>query len=300
MPNDRTGHVSWTPWEFDYAVSDSEGLSVLNGSFLGVPVFGKLSLPVIRVKYAVDEGGIAIDPHSSGPFAIAFGAGPFADQIKWNLGGDHGLQRISNRKNEYVGYAEMNINNVYWFEISVYARIGAYHLNQCWFFSHLGSILPRIWSKGLHTNIDHTHHAYWRFDFDIDGPANNTVFVKDGNNWFHYPRECNDIKSHYANPQWLVWNQQTHNGAWVIPGPNDGSPDAFSGIDVGVRLYHPSEEANPWPFGTGGLGFHEGEPTLEKDVVLWYVAHLFHRADEGADHWHGAGPTITLKLGGNR
>ena len=56
MPNDRTGHIKWGSWSFDYAVGDHEGLSLLNGSYRGVRVIGKFSLPVIRVKYLVDGG----------------------------------------------------------------------------------------------------------------------------------------------------------------------------------------------------------------------------------------------------
>jgi hypothetical protein len=293
MPNKRTGHVPWSPWDFDYAVSDSEGLCLLNGSFLGVRIFGKLSLPVIRVKYLLDDGvlGFTNDP----PF-LNMGAGPYADQIHWVLEGDHGLQKISNRGNEYVGIHEFEINNVHWLEISVYARIGAYHINQQWHLSHLGTILPRVWSKGLHTNVDHTHHPYWRLDFDIEEEGNNRVLVEDNGKWFFYPKEANDAKHRYRNARWFVRNERTGSGAWIIPGPNDGHPDGFSKIDAAVRLYHPSEETNPWPFGIGGLGFLDGEPTGNSDVVFWYIAHLFHRASEGGDHWHWAGPTINVQL----
>src|SRR5690349_5770336 len=115
MPNTRTGHRNWTNWSFDYSVSDSEGLSLLNCDFKGRRMIGKFSLPVIRVKYLHDGGS-----HDGG-------AGPYADQIRWKLGGSHGLQRITNRNDEYVGLNSYWNGNVHWLEISVYARIGAYH-----------------------------------------------------------------------------------------------------------------------------------------------------------------------------
>src|SRR6266498_1502442 len=210
MPNQRTGHINWrSAWSFDYEVSDSEGLALLNGSFLGVHIFSRLSLPVIRVKYLVDEGLLDF---SNLPFFQA-GAGPYADQIHWALGGDHGLQKITNRGNEYVGLQEYEINNVQWLEISVYARIGAYHINQQWHLSHLGTILPRVWSKGLHINMDHTHHPYWRLDFDIEGAGNHRVYVEDSGKWFNYLVEANDAKSHYRNPRWFIRNERTGSGA---------------------------------------------------------------------------------------
>ncbi len=85
MPNSRTGHINWDGWRFDYAVSDSEGLSLLNGSFREMGVIGKFSLPVIRVKYRRDGGWL------DWRRVLGLGAGPYADQIKWKLGGSHGL-----------------------------------------------------------------------------------------------------------------------------------------------------------------------------------------------------------------
>ena len=288
MPDTRTGHVSWGfgHWDFDYAISDSEGLSLLNGRYRGVLIIGKFSMPVIRVKYRIDGGW-----HDwRRPFGL--GAGPYADQIRWHLGGSHGLQRISNRGNEYVAIYEFLVNGVRWLEMGVYARIGAYHIYQAWFLNEEGIVQPHVWSKGLTINMDHTHHPYWRLDFDIDGGAHNRVWrFDDGQGWRFYRKEANDAKNRRTRTSWFVRNEQTLNGAWVLPGPDDGDPDGFSGIDMAVRLFRPDQDVG-WPFGVNGIGFSKGEPVEDADVVFWYVAHLFHRFREGGDAWHGAGPTI--------
>lgn len=289
MPNTRTGHINWANWSFDYSVSDSEGLSLLNGAWKGGRIIGKFSMPVIRVKYRRDGGW------HDWRRVLGLGAGPYADQIRWVLGGSHGLQKISNRNNEYVGVTSYSSAGVRWLEISVYARIGAYHIAQQWHLSETGVILPRVWSKGLTINMDHIHHPYWRLDFDIDGTASNTVYFQENRGWFFYPREANDVKDSPRHKRWFVRNDITRKGAWIVPGPNDGQADGFSGIDMGVRLFHPSEEANPWPFGTGGLGFLNGEGVAQADIVFWYVAHLHHHASEGGDAWHWAGPTIAIQ-----
>ncbi len=178
-------------------------------------------------------------------------------------------------------------------EIGVYARIGAYHIYQAWYLSETGVVLPRVWSKGLTINMDHTHHPYWRLDFDIDGAANNRVYLRDNNGWWYYPREANDLKNPATNRRWLVRNEVTGRSAWIYSGPNDGHADGFSGIDMGVRLYHQSED-QAWPFGTGGLGYLNGEYVGNSDIVFWYVAHMFHHAAEGGNAWHWAGPTIVV------
>ena len=291
MPDLQSAHIDWYlgHWKFDYSVSDSEGLSLLNGSYRGIPIIGKFSLPVIRVKYLVDGGW-----HDwRRPFGL--GAGPYHDQIRWHLGGDHGLQRISGRgNNEYVLLNQSTIDGIRWLEIAVYARIGPYHIYQAWYLSEQGHVLPRIFSKGLTINMDHSHHPYWRLDFDIDGPEHNRVWVRDNGQWSFYPKEANDVKNSKTERVWYVQNQETKHGAWILPGKDDGVPDNFSRIDIGVRLYHESEESFPWPFGVGGLGFLDNESVDDSDVVFWYISHMFHRASEGGDAWHSTGPTIQV------
>ena len=98
MPDTQTGSVNWGfgHWKFDYAVSDSEGLSLLNGSYRGFPIFGKFSMPVIRVKY-LQDGGWHDCAASSGPApartptrsggtwegATAYSASPTAAMNMW-------------------------------------------------------------------------------------------------------------------------------------------------------------------------------------------------------------------------
>jgi hypothetical protein len=290
MPNDRTGHIKWGSWSFDYSVSDAEGLSLSNGSYQGVRVIGKFSLPVIRVKYLIDGGPLDLLRE------FGLGAGPYADRLRWNLGGDHGLQKISNMGDQYVGIETFISGGTEWMEIAIYARIGPYHIAQQWYLSETGYILPRVWSKGLTINMDHTHHPYWRLDFDIDGADSNRVYGVDNKQWFSYAKEANDVKNPATNRVWFVRNEKTGSGAWVIPGHNDGQADRFSGLDVGVRLFHVEEESNPWPFGIGGLRFPNGEDVSNSDIVFWYIAHMFHRSSEGGDAWNGCGPTIKFDL----
>ena len=244
------------------------------------------------------------------------------------------------------------MNGVRWLEVGVYARIGAYHIFQAWYLNEEGVVQPQVWSKGLTINMDHTHHPYWRLDFDIDGPDHNRVWRFDaGKGWRFYPREANDAKETtitVPNPPkpgecdkirervadlrdqiqgatgavlhglagqlaqalnqlarcegkvasetyWFVRNERTFHGAWVFPGPHDGQPDGFSGIDMAVRLFRQEQDVG-WPFGTNGIGFSKGDRVDDNDIVFWYVAHLLHHANEGGDAWHGAGPTIRVDV----
>ena len=99
-----------------------------------------------------------------------------------------------------------------------------------------------------------------------------------------YRTEIDALKDPARNRMWLVRNEKTGHGAWVLPGHvngrDDGESDSFSNRDVSVRLYHPNEEA-PWGTdhtnGSIELGFNEGEGVAAKDVVFWYVAHFEHQ-----------------------
>lgn len=322
MPNTKTGHIHWGSWDFDYDVSGFEGLTLLNGTYRGRTAIGKFSMPAMRVKYLVDGGPL------DWRRALGKGAGPYADRIRWKLDGDYGLQRIRNRNDEYVGFSTYILEGTQWISLSVYARIGAYHISQQWHLSEDGWILPRVWSKGLTINMDHWHHPYWRLDFDIDGPDSNSVYVHNSGSWTEYRREVNDTKDPdpRSDTYWYIRNGKTGQGAWVIPGRDDGHADEFSRLDVGVRRFVDREETAPWAyapglqpgiswfggipglgvpipvirhnwdwqFDTGELGFLNDEDVSNTDVVLWYVAHMYHHAHEGDDHWGGAGPYIKL------
>ena len=312
MPDTRTGHIHFGSWDFDYAVSGFEGLSLLNGKYRGRAAIGKFSMPVIRVKYLKDGGPGDILRFISEATGQALGAGPYADRLFWKLGHPtYGLQRIANRNNQYVGFYSYVVNGVQWMGLSIYARIGAYHISQQWHLSEDGWVLPRAWSKGLTINMDHHHHPYWRLDFDIDGQGANSVFVHNFGAWSQYPTEVNDVKNPdpRAQTSWFVGNDLTGAGAHVIPSKNDGASDGFSRLDVGVRRFSTPEETTPWnyqksPTGSwdwqmdvGDLGFLNGESVSGTDVVFWYVAHMFHRWTVGGDVWGWSGPHIKFDFG---
>ncbi|MBA2526127.1 MAG: hypothetical protein H0V18_10145 [Pyrinomonadaceae bacterium] len=126
----------------DYDVSGFEGLSLLNGTYRGRTAIGKFSMPAIRVKYLVDGGFL------DWRRPLRKGAGPYADRLRWKLGGLYGLQRISNRNNQYVGFNSYINGGMQWMELSIYGRIGAYHISQQWHLSEDGWLAARVWSKG--------------------------------------------------------------------------------------------------------------------------------------------------------
>lgn len=136
----------------------------------------KLSLSVIRVKYVQDED-LFHNP------LMKNGCSPYNDQIMWDpediedipeaflhFGQPYHLVKITNcgGKPHYICHRIITWDGTEWIEVGVYARIGAYHIYQSWYLSKEGKIRSRVWSKGLSCNLDHLHHPYRRFHFDLD------------------------------------------------------------------------------------------------------------------------------------
>jgi hypothetical protein len=282
----KSGHTNWGRWSFDWEVKDKAGVAIRNVIYNDELVLYKASLPVKRVKYVED-----------GCFFDTFcGCGPYADRIKWG-----NLVKISNCGNVKVCQEEYTSGGVQWLELGVYARIGKYHIYQAWYLSANGQIDARVWSKGLSCELDHTHHPYWRLDFDVNGAGSDQVFVFDndrpnegwGPGWHKYRAENNALKRPQAGRVWFVRDNGNAHGVWILPGP-DGTSDGFSTKDLGARLYQGPED-EPWPFGaTGHLGYLNGEDIQEKDVVVWYIAHIFHQSSGGPDQWQAAGPSLVV------
>lgn len=204
--------------------------------------------------------------------------------------------RMSECDDRYICVREVELDGEPTLELGVYARIGAYHIYQCWYLQskgEVGDILPTVFSKGLSCNLKHWHHPHWRFDFELDGTERHRVhFLNGGNRVAIVPNEASFQNGPPAdNPGWLVENIDTHSSVTITPpelNEPEGivGPDTFSPIDVYIRKYRP-EEDEEWPFHEQTeMNFALHEPVDGQNVVFWNISHLQHIASEGANHWH--------------
>ncbi len=273
-----SGHTNWEGWSFDWEIKNDAGIGIRNVKFDGELVLYKGNMPVIRVEYDDDA------------------CGPYTDKLRWD-----NMHEISFCDNEKVCQTSYTENGRKWLELGVLSHIGAYRLYQAWYLSDDGYIAPRLFSKGLHCDVDHDHHIYWRLDFDIKGAGGDQVFVRNngspnegwGAGWHKYDQELNTIKNSVSERVWFVRDNSSGHGVWIIPGA-DGVSNSFSNKDAAPRIYRGSED-EPWPFGASGhLGYENNENVEEKDVVFWYVAHMHHEEEDGPNAWHDAGPWILV------
>src|SRR6266496_979010 len=195
-------------WRLNWSLTDNpEGVVISQAYYRGHQVFYKASLPSLRVQY-------------SGP------CGPYKDPLTFG-----NSQTTSHFPNAHVGVYSYVSNGLRGLGIESYHRIGAYRLTHRWVFWEDGQVSPRLYSAGLQCNYDHRHHAYWRFDFDIDGAPDDLVLEYNtytgnlgwGPGWHAKEHEITRIKNIGSQRSWAVLNKPSGRGYHILPGPNDGS-----------------------------------------------------------------------------
>jgi hypothetical protein len=271
-----SGRVSWplgAPlWTFLWEITDfdSEGVAFRDVRFRGTKVFHKASLPMIRVRYDSAHG-------------------PYKDPL------NSGYMR------DFKIYEALGASGPFLVAES-YHKIFEYHIVNRWIFQSDGMIFPQFHSAGLVHPSNHKHHVYWRFDFDLGGAASNlalqrTDFWGDwgyGPNWWPLTGEA--LTTHFAPHLWAVINKVDRRfGYFIQSGPLDGDSSGFSTFDLGVVAYHGAEDLKG-RLGTASddlISTHvNGENVDGQDIVIWYVAHLFHDAHDNGDEYHVCGPIL--------
>lgn len=282
----ESGHISWPRsnpvWEFNYRLADlpsEEGIAITQAYYRGRKVFWKASLPSLRVEY---DGNLC---------------GPYKDPLHYNNARSIFPETTDKvRRYEYTSGGQRHL------VVESFHRIGQYRLIHRWIFREDGRVYPRLYSAGLQCNVDHRHHPYWRFDFDIDGASNEVTLEYNtytgnrgyGPGWHVKNPEIRRRKFAPSRRSWAIMDKRTTRGYHVLPG-DDGHADAFSQWDLWALRYHGSEDrngnqGNAW---TDALDLYvNGETVDGQDNVLWYAAHMEHHAEEGENVWHRAGPTL--------
>lgn len=161
-----------------------------------------------------------------------------------------------------------------------------------------GTIRPR-YGYGATANscvcLAHTHHVYWRMDFDIDTPDNNEVLPLSNRGIFNarpYSTEQKLYRNASRPSNWLIRNTVTGDGYILAQNLNDGhagpSPDYGRG-DVWLLKFQgtaaaPGELDDPGSGAANIDAWVTGE-SLKTDVVIWYAGHYYHNdGGNGIEH----------------
>jgi hypothetical protein len=176
-------------------------------------------------------------------------------------------------------------------------QAGWYRYVSEWRLAANGAIRPRFGFAATSnpcTCHDHVHHAYWRFDFDIQTSGGNLVEEYndpplDGQHVHIKHYEVRRRRDPARTRHWRVRNAASGAGYALVPGPDDGTRDGFGVGDVWVLRYRDGEIDDGQGFTTDPSlavahldDFLSGEPVEDADVVVWYAGHFSHDVMEHA------------------
>ncbi|HEX9149593.1 MAG TPA: hypothetical protein VF958_10575 [Thermoanaerobaculia bacterium] len=189
---------------------------------------------------------------------------------------------------------------------------GWYRYIPVWEFFPDGTIQARFDATSIDATCvayTHEHHAYWRLDFDVNGPAGNYVDeVLSGGGAQRVTLERNFIDTSPARSKWRIGSASSPYAVEVARNADDGGagdanaavPNDFPIADGWVLAYNASEldDGSNRVGGCGaGLNAYDGnQPVDGADIVLWVRAGALHQGEAGgmAQDCSMFGPTIKV------
>ncbi|MEP6993707.1 MAG: hypothetical protein ABI968_04220 [Acidobacteriota bacterium] len=221
-----------------------------------------------------------------------------------DVGGSDQLRRIGGDVGTFTGVAAEKLTDR--LILTTQFQAGWYRYTMKWRFYLDGRIEPFFGFSAINAAciaFTHQHHAYWRFDFDIEAPDNAVVVegVKptlQGDPGVHPPpvtfaTEVMRLNNPYDRT-WSIFNSATGRGYRLEPGAEAGFPAGSFAVGDAWFLKYKSNELDDSGTGAGCPinigGFLNGE-TISSDVVMWYRGGVFHPGGE-LDHCGIAGPTL--------
>ena len=185
---------------------------------------------------------------------------------------------------------------------------GWYRYTSDWTFHADGTLKPRFKFGGTQNSCTcslHSHHVYWRLDFDIEGASNNSV-KECKKVWWGWKSRLFEKEGKSFRDSRKKWRVENDRGDCydIIPGSHDGngSGDAWAKGDVWVVRYHYDEleDGVSCVYCSGTTAtiqdnvFLTGENVKLSDVVIWYRSSFDHDAGHTHDEEHQeiVGPDI--------
>ena len=298
-----TGHITWTSgdneWAFDFVrpaltrtadTPNGAGVELLNVMYNGRLVLRRAGVPVLNVEYDENTFGCSCfrdwqfeegrfeagEPLSGNRSCVALpDSGTVTSTCETGEGGDIGSFRG-------VSFEDYGTELV----ITSAMKAGWYRYRMKWHLYADGRIWPEFSftaAESICTEAAHRHHAYWRFDFDLDGtPANDEIVeirneqellltAEASRTWLDDPTETH----------WQVRDADTGFGYTIEPSETDLllPVDAYSKTDALALRYRENELGD----GEGLCDFDfdplaNDESLAGEDVVFWYRSSALHSA----------------------
>src|SRR5438105_615051 len=122
---------------------------------------------------------------------------------------------------------------------------GWYRYVNEWRFDVNGTIRPRFRFGTTQSSCvcnTHTHHAYFRLDFDIAGADKNVIWEVNARAFpIRRTTETMSLRSPTWNRRWIIENEGTGDKYMLVPRSSDGLTDPYGRGDVWLLRFHEDE-----------------------------------------------------------
>jgi hypothetical protein len=156
-----------------------------------------------------------------------------------------------------------------------------------WRFHSDGTIKPRFGMGAVQNGCTcqgHTHHVYWRFDFDIESSSPNRILEPRGGRIFNsFPVALEGRRNRQVDVQqtWIVDNTVTGSSYMIRSNLSDGTAngDAYARGDLWFLAYSPTElddSAVRTNTQANLDAFLNNQKLPSNDLVVWYGGHINH------------------------
>lgn len=278
------------------ASNKRSGIELRDVRYRGKSVLKRGHVPILNVNYANNECGPYRDwQYQEDMFQAPVGTDP-APGIRLAGGIATTALETGNDSGNFRGVAIYTQDNETVLVTELQA--GWYRYIMEWRLADDGTIRPRFGFGATDNScvcFTHTHHVYWRLDFDVVG-ANNNVFISEKGKKFltPMPTEAKVDRNYASNRRLIIQNGFGDEGYMLTPNLSDGTRflpggvvDTFGVGDMWVMHYQ-STGGNPTQLEDGITcvtcstafiqidPFINGETIANQDVVVWYGAHFIH------------------------
>lgn len=245
-----TTSIERANWKVHWKMTESSGLMIYLADYNGKRVLWEASLPYVTVDHQTDNLSLEQDGvHGHGPFWVPLGERSQAGAV---------------RQNDFRGG----------FELAVDFAAGPFAYTQMWRFHDDGRLAPWLTIHGPGVHDAHTYHPHWRFDFDLDGAAGDALERFEGGRWERVAEEGWFPYTGDADEAGAAWRQIDFGSGTAL----SIRPHTWEDAELYAIRYHEGEWSPSSPHAPDGqtypAAYVGAEPLDDKDVTLWYVAHV--------------------------
>lgn len=274
--------------------SNGSGIELLDVRYRGRRVLRQAHLPILNVEYAENACGPFRDWQYEETCFQAVGQDvPKSPGFRWCTEPPQTILDNGQDGGSFRGVALFESPEPLLHLVTELAA-GWYRYVMEWHFHPDGRLQPRFRFGAVADSCVcnlHNHHAFWRFDFDVVRRGN-VLEEQTAAGWGPIPRETIRTRQEGQPFVWRVRHPKSGAAYRIVPGPDDGVGDVFSGPDAYALRRRKGE------IDDGGgrkpiflakhnlLQFVRGEKLTGKDLVVWYAAHFIHNEDEEGDPLH--------------